>query len=202
MAPRKAVQRIAPTPPRTLQRGDSRVERQAMPKGAGRGTEAEAGDNSPYGQAGSAAWRSGSGKVVFGSDRVEQIGTAYTLASGTLADGKRQRKLLVMQPDTKSGGYLMGTYPLQTLGQRQRFRATVGLLQGAPAKAGASFELQVREGKKVTSVGNTKVRGKGRATLKADLSPWAGKRVQLILKVQPLKGSPAAPGVWLNPRLK
>lgn len=195
--PRKPV---APIAPRTLPRDAKGVEQQA--RQTERAPQAKGDDNSLYSQAKSAAWRSGSGNVAFGSDRAEPVGMAYTLASGSLADGKRQRQLLVMRPDAKRGGYIMGTLPLQTLGQGQHFSATIGMLQGAPAKAGASFELLVREGKQVTSAGTKKVRGKGQTTLKADLSRWGGKRVQLILKVQPLQGSPAAPAVWVNPQLK
>jgi parallel beta-helix repeat protein len=152
-------------------------------------------------QAARASWSSRSGKVVYGSDRLPEIGQARNIPRGRLADGGQATNLLLTQPELKNGGYIQGIFPAFQPGSTATFKTTVAMLQGAGSQDTLSFDIIVRNGNKTSVVKSQRLTGKQKFALNADLSRWSGKRIQLILRARHLKGKKALPAVWINPSI-
>jgi cysteine-rich repeat protein/parallel beta-helix repeat protein len=155
-----------------------------------------------YQEAAQATWTSKSAKVVFGSDRVPNIGIARVLNRGQLADGKMASKLLLTQPDWKKGGFIQGEFPALKFAGNTHFKTTVALLKGADPADTLSFDVIIREGGRNTVVKKQPLRGTQRASINVNLSRWRGKTVQVVLRVRHLKGTKTVPAVWVNPVLE
>jgi cysteine-rich repeat protein/parallel beta-helix repeat protein len=154
-----------------------------------------------YNHAKKASWTSKAGKVVFGSDRIPQAGMAHMIASGRLANGKQARNLLVTQPDWKKGGFINGAFPPIRLRKGEHLYTTIGMLKGSPDAVGASFEILIKEGGRISTVAKKRVQGKNPVKLDVDLSRWAGKTVKVMLRVRPVKSGQQISAVWVNPRI-
>jgi len=147
-----------------------------------------------------ADWSSRSGKVVYGDDTATRSGRAFSSAQGRLADGTQSQSLLVNQPDASSNGFIQGVFPRFTVGSKAQFRATVALAEGADPASTVDFEVKVLENDMVNPVKRQRVTGSQKVPLTADLSPWSGKTVQLLVKVSNQGGGRRTPeAVWINP---
>lgn len=154
-----------------------------------------------YRDAQRATWRSKYGKIVFGSDRVPNIGVVKTIARGHLANGHSAVQLLFTQPDWKKGGYIQGEFPILKLGRHPQFKTTVAMLKGAHPSDTLSFDVMIREGRRNTVVRQQRLRGTQQVSMNVNLSHWRGKKIQLVLRVRYLKGARILPAVWVNPIL-
>jgi parallel beta-helix repeat protein len=152
-------------------------------------------------QAARANWSSRSGKVVYGSDRLPEIGQARNISRGRLADGREATNLLLTQPELKNGGYIQGIFPAFKPGSTAEFKTTVAMLQGADPKDTLRFDVMVQHGSKTSVVKSKRLSGKQKFALNANLSRWKGQRIQLILRASHLKGKKALPAVWINPNI-
>jgi hypothetical protein len=160
---------------------------------------AKEGTYSLYREAQRARWTSRSGKVVFGSDRVPNVGVARTIPKGHLANGSRAVQLLFTQPDWKKGGYIQGEFPALKFGKNAHFKTTVAMLKEARPSDTLSFDVMIQEGRRITVVKKQRLQGTKQVSLDVNLSRWSGKKVQLVLRVRYLKGAKTLPAVWVNP---
>jgi hypothetical protein len=154
-----------------------------------------------YREAQRAKWTSTSGNVVFGSDRVPNIGMVKIISKGQLANGRDAINILLTQPDWKKGGYIQGEFPALKLGRNTNFKTTVAMLKGVHPSDTLSFDIMLREGRHKKVIKQQQLRGIQQVFLDVDLSRWRGKTVQLILKVRSLRGAKQLPAVWVNPIL-
>lgn len=146
-----------------------------------------------------ATWTSRSGEVAYGSDAASRSGRAFFVDHDRLADGSQARSLLVTQPDTSPKGFIQGVFPRFTVGSKAQFKATVALAAGADPSSTVDFEVKVVENDMVNPVARQRVTGSQKATFDADLSAWAGKTVQLVVKVRTQGGQRSPEAVWINP---
>ena len=152
-----------------------------------------------YQEAQRAKWMSKSGKVVFGSDRVPNIGMVRTIPKGQLANGHLAAHLLLTQPEWKKEGYIQGEFPALKLGENAHFKTTLALLKGAHPSDTLSFDVIIQESRRITVVKQQRLRGTQQISLDVDLSRWRGKNAQLILRVRNLKDAGTLSAVWVNP---
>jgi len=152
-----------------------------------------------YREAQRASWTSRSGRIVFGSDRVPNIGVVRTIPKDQLANGHPATHLLLTQPDWKKDGYIQGEFPALTIGENAHFKTTLALLKGAHPSDTLSFDVMMQEGRRITVVKQQRLRGTQQVSLDVDLSRWRGKNAQLVLRVRNLKDAGTLPAVWVNP---
>lgn len=165
-------------------------------------TKRPAGMHSLYSEAQKARWMSKSSKVVFNSDRVPRFGVAKSLSRGRLSNGDIAGKLLLTQPAWAKDGYIQGEFPAIKLGRKPHFKTIVTMLTGAHPSTLLSFDVLIRDGKRITVVTQQRFSGTKPIPLNVNLSRWKGKTIRLILRVRLLKGTKPAPAVWINPSLR
>jgi hypothetical protein len=81
------------------------------------------------------------------------------------------------------------------------FKTVVGFLQGAGASDGATFTVQVYENGRYQRVFRRTFRPDRYVNVDVDLSRWAGKKINLILRVDSGATSTQDWAVWVKPRL-
>ncbi len=150
-------------------------------------------------EAANAVWTSRAGKIVFGSDRVPEMGMAQSLPRVLLANGRQASHVLVVRTDEKNDGFVQGVFPLRNLRGEAHVKTTVALRERTDPKAKIVFEILVDDGTETRGVMQRVVAGKQQITLDGDLSRWAGKDIRLILRVRQLQGSKPASAVWVSP---
>jgi hypothetical protein len=123
------------------------------------------------------------------------------IASGSLANGKQARNLLVTQPDWKKGGFINGVFPPIRVRKGEHIYATIGMLKESVGSAGASFEILIKEGGRISTAVRKRIQGKNPVKLDVDLSRWGGKTVKVMLRVRPVKSGQQVSAVWVNPRI-
>jgi hypothetical protein len=155
-----------------------------------------------YAQAGSAFWRSAAGKLPFPGAASDSRGFVRQINRGYLNPHTAAIKMLETHPQWTSGGWIAGLYPSVLLGKNIRFRAVAGFLKGADHSDGATFMVQVYENGRYHRVLRRTVSPKRYVELEGDLSPWAGKKVQIILRVNSGRSSGQDWAVWVKPRLE
>jgi hypothetical protein len=161
-----------------------------------------AGVHSLYQKAQKASWKSKSSKVVFNSDRVPRFGVVKSLSKGRLSNGDISGKLLLTQPAWAKGGYIQGEFPAIKLGRKPYFKTIVTMLKGAHPSTLLSFDVLIRDGKRITVVTQQSFSGTKPIPLNVNLARWKGKTIRIILRVRLLKGTKPAPAVWINPSLR
>ena len=155
-----------------------------------------------YAQAGLAYWRSAAGKLPFPGASNDRRGFVRQINRGYLNPGKAAINMLQTHPHWTSGGWIAGLYPSVLLGKNVRFRAVVGFLKGADHSDGATFMVQVYENGRYHRVLRRKVAPNKYVQLEGNLAPWAGKKVQIILRVDAGRSSGQDWAVWVKPRLE
>jgi hypothetical protein len=165
-------------------------------------TKRPAGMHSLYSEAQKASWKSKSSKVVFNSDRAPRFGVAKGLSKGRLSNGDIAGKLLLTQPAWAKGGYIQGEFPAIKLGRKPHFKTIVTMLKGAHPSTLLSFDVLIRDGKRIAVVTQQRFSGTKPIPLNVNLSRWKGKTIRLILRVRLLKGTKPAPAVWIYPSLR
>ena len=131
----------------------------------------------------------------------DRKGFARILSKGTLNPGTAAINLLQTHPRWVPNGWIMGEYPAMVLGENVRFKSVAGFLKGANNSDGAIFEVLINENGKLFKVLSRKVSNKRHVSLDADLSKWAGKKVQINLKVKSGNNANQDWAVWVKPRL-
>lgn len=154
-----------------------------------------------YTQARSALWRSSAGKLPFPGQTSDRRGFVREINRGYLSPGTAAINILQTHPQWAPGGWIAGLYPSMVLGKNVYFRAVAGFLKGADHSDGATFMVQVYENGRYHRVVRRTVSARGHVPLEADLSRWAGKRIQIILRVDAGRSSGQDWAVWVKPRL-
>jgi hypothetical protein len=154
-----------------------------------------------YKNATSAKWRSLAGSLSFPGQGNDRKGFVRHVPKGRLNSGNAANTMLQTHPQWKSGGWIEGRFPLMILGDNLRFKSIVGFLQGANNTDGATFQVYVIENNKGHRVASSRVSSKKYVTINADLSKWAGKKVEILLRVRAGNTSTHDWAVWVKPRL-
>lgn len=153
-------------------------------------------------QAGKAQWKSNAGPLPFPGPDSDRRGFARTLGSGVICPNNNAANLLQTHPQWKVGGWIQGRFPLMRLDKNVTFKATGALLKGAEASDGVVMSVFVREqGKNARRVLRKHITNREYTPLKADLSAWAGKPVNIVLRVSAGRTSAQDWAVWVNPKL-
>jgi|LGVF01.1.fsa_nt_gb hypothetical protein len=154
-----------------------------------------------YGQAAKAQWRSGAGVLPCPGSASDARGFVRTLPKGTLHAGNAAIQLLQTHPQWIDRGYIAGFYPSMVLASQVHFKTVIGFLKGASNSDGATFTVQVYENGRYQRVFRRNL-GPGRyASVDVDLSRWAGKKINLIMRVDAGNNSTQDWAVWVKPRL-
>ncbi|MBU2628595.1 MAG: NPCBM/NEW2 domain-containing protein, partial [Proteobacteria bacterium] len=154
-----------------------------------------------YTSARSAKWMSSAGPLSFPGSGNDKKGFVRTLSKGYLNSGNAAVDLLETHPQWKSGGWIDGQYPLMILGDNLHFKSVVGFLKGANLTDGVTFQVYVKENNQYHRIASNRVSAKKYVSIDADLSRWAGKKVQLVLRVRAGNTSDHDWAVWVKPRL-
>ncbi len=154
-----------------------------------------------YSNAKSAKWKSASGSLPFPGPGNDRRGFVRPIRSGKLNSGNAANTLLQTHPEFKKNGWIDGLFPMMLLGDNIHFKAIVGFYYGANQTDGATFQVHVKENNKYYRVASARVTSKNYARLDADLSRWAGKKVQIALLVRAGNTSTHDWAVWVKPRL-
>jgi len=157
-----------------------------------------------YDTANNAVWYSGAGKLPFPGKSNDRRGFVRLINQGTLHPDRNAITMLETHPQWTSNGWIEGRYPVVVLDKGVRFRAVGGFLKGAAASKGVIFKVIIKETERhhEAVLVNKKVLPGQRIRLQsADLTPWAGKKVQFVLRVEAGSSSAQDWAVWVKPRL-
>lgn len=154
-----------------------------------------------YAKARSAKWRTSAGDIPFPGRTNDERGFARTLVNGTLNSGNKAVSLLQMHPEWKPKGWIDAHYPAMILGDGLHFKSVVGFLKGANQSDGAVFQVYVKSDNKYYRVARSRVESRKYSSIDADLSGYAGKKVQIVLRVRAGQNSKQDWAVWVKPRL-
>ena len=155
-----------------------------------------------YALAGTALWRSAAGRLPFPGPSNDSRGFVRQLSRGYLNPGTAAINMLQTHPQWTAGGWIAGLYPAILLGKNLHFHAVAGFLKGSNHSDGATFMVQVYENGRYHRVLRRTISAKRHVPLEGDLSPWAGKKVQIILRVDAGRNSGQDWAVWVKPRLE
>jgi hypothetical protein len=154
-----------------------------------------------YSEAAKAQWRSGAGVLPCPGSASDARGFVRRLERGKLHTGNAAIQLLQTHPQWVGNGHVAGFYPAMFLAPGVHFKTVIGFLQGAGASDGATFTVQVYENGRYQRVFRRTLRADRYANVDVDLSRWAGKKINLILRVDSGASSTQDWAVWVKPRL-
>lgn len=154
-----------------------------------------------YGQAAKAQWRSGAGVLPCPGNASDARGFVHTLPKGTLQAGNAAIQLLQTHPQWTDRGFVAGFFPDMVLGSQVHFKAVIGFLKGASHSDGATFTVQVYENGRYNRVFRRTLGPERYASVDVDLSRWAGRKINLIMRVDAGSNSTQDWAVWVKPRL-
>jgi hypothetical protein len=155
-----------------------------------------------YANAAKAKWRNASTDLPFPGQTNDSRGFVCVMASGQINPNNAAQHILQTHPEWKDGGLISGLYPDMVLDDNMRFRAVAGFLKGATQSDGAVFVVIVSEGGRGRTVLRQRVTQERFVQLDADLKPWAGKKVGIVLRVEAGAKSTQDWVVWVKPRLE
>ena len=155
-----------------------------------------------YENAKRAQWRSAKGILPYPGSPNDNRGFVRTLSESTICPNNKAMNLLQTHPQWVNNGWIEGRYPEMTLGKNVKFKAVGAMLKGANSSDGVKMEVTVLDNGRHNRVVRKRVDCKGYTHFEADLSKWAGKTVQILLRVKAGKTSTQDWAVWVNPRLE
>lgn len=149
-----------------------------------------------------AEWRDSlHGKLTFGVKNIPNQGFVTSAANATLSTGNTAREILSTFPPQQENGWIEGRFPTMTLGKGVHFKAVAGFMKNATHSDGARFRVIVDDGSRKTSVIQHSIRADRYVNVDGDLSAWAGKKVNIILRVDSGRSSTNDYAVWVKPSL-
>lgn len=154
-----------------------------------------------YANADKAHWRAGRQALPFSGGVKDERGFVRRIPRGYLSTGNKSVMMLQTHPQWRSGGWIAGIYPAFVPGKAVHFKSVAGFLKGADHSDGATFIVQVYENGRYTNLVKKQVTPAQYVSLDGDLSAWAGKKIQLILRVNAGQSSAQDWAVWVKPRL-
>ncbi|MBS3731893.1 MAG: hypothetical protein KGY42_03205 [Desulfobacterales bacterium] len=155
-----------------------------------------------FARAGKAQWKSNAGPLPFPGSDNDRRGFARTLKNGVICPNNKAANLLQTHPQWEVGGWIQGRFPLMRLDRNVSFKSTGALLKDAETSDGVVMSVFVLEqGKNARRVLRKHITNRGYTPLEADLSAWAGKPVNIVLRVSAGRTSAQDWAVWVNPKL-
>ncbi|MDD9303002.1 MAG: hypothetical protein HUK40_11950 [Desulfobacter sp.] len=148
-----------------------------------------------------AKWKSKAGALPYPGKTNDKRGFVRQIPKAALSTGNTAISLLQTHPQWTPGGWIQGVYPAIILGPNLHFKSVVGFLKGASRSDGATFLVSVKTGTKTHRLASKRVRVNTYASIDADLSRWAGQKVQISILVHTGKTSTQDWAVWVKPRL-
>ena len=153
-------------------------------------------------------WKSGAGNLTFPGAINDHKGFACYRTNIALEDGNIYSKVLETHPEWVDNGYISGTYTelYNSLGYKvkagEHFYARCGLIKNATAGK-VSYEVMIRceGGLNVWIFQGVKVYDGTIKTIDVDLTPYAGKRADFILRVSAEGSSNQDWAVWHEARI-
>jgi len=149
-----------------------------------------------------AVWRSGAGELDCPGSNDDARGFVATLEDPAVEGRQEDEPALLTHPEWIDDGWISGEYPRFEIKDGDRFHAAIGCLEGAPS-CNVSFQLDVATKNTVVEtlgawdeVYDGKIR-----VIDLDLSPYAGKKVNFILRVGTNGASDYDWAFWLNPQI-
>ena len=148
-------------------------------------------------------WKSGAGNLTFPGATNDDKGFACYRTNIALEDGQIYSKVLETHPQWVDNGYISGSYMelYNPLGYKvkagEHFYARFGLIKNATAGK-VSYEVMIRPegGPNVWIFQGVKVYDGTIKTIDVDLTPYAGKRADFILRVSAEGSSNQDWAVW------
>jgi hypothetical protein len=128
-------------------------------------------------------------------------GFVRSLKEGMICPNNKANNLLQTHPQWVNGGTIEGRYPAMILGKNVKFKSIGALLKGANSSDGVIMSVSVLYNGKLKRVLRKRINCNAYTSLEADLSSWAGKKIQIVLNVSAGKTSTHDWAVWVNPRL-
>lgn len=157
-----------------------------------------------YKNAHSARWRSSRGVLSFPGKNNDSRGFVIAIPRGKVSrQGIVAINILETHPAWSDNGWIEGRYPAFTLEPRVHFLSNVGFLQGANGSNGVIFKVYIHSLKdnNMRRVYARRVSPQRLVPVDIDLSPWAGRNIEIILRVDAAGNSGRDWAVWIAPRL-
>ncbi len=153
-------------------------------------------------KAASAEWRNDAGTIPWGDQDNDGPGIATTLDSVKLEDNKTYSRVLATYPHRVDNGYIQGVFPSYVVQNNDKLRFLVGL-KASCTGGKVRFQVKYREGATDTLLGEwVKTCDGSLLAVEKDLSPLAGKTVQLVLIVSTEGAFDNDFALWVNPRIE
>lgn len=150
-----------------------------------------------------ALWQSAAGALGCPGLPQEAAGSASLLDSPSLEGRRLSTYGLLTRPNQQTDGWVRGIFPAYSVREGDHFLAEIGCLAGSSG-CEVLFELDYR-----LLSGSYGYLGKWRESLDGqtsaidiDLSPLAGRSIQLVFTVTNRGAAAAANAVWLAPRIQ
>jgi len=148
-----------------------------------------------------AQWKNSSARLSFPGATNDNRGFVRSLKEGMICPNNKAINLLQTHPQWVNGGFIEGRYPAMILGKNVKFKSIGALLKGANSSDGVIMSVSVLYNGKLKRVLRKRINCNAYNSLEADLSSWAGKKIQIVLNVSAGKTSTQDWAVWVNPRL-
>ena len=155
-----------------------------------------------YENAQKAQWRSAAGVLSCPGSANDNRGFVRLINESMICPNNKAMNLLQTHPQWANGGWIEGRYPVMTLGNNVKFKSVGAMLKGANSSDGVLMEVTVLDNGRHNRVIRKRINCRGYTNFEADLSKWAGKKVQILLRVSTGKTSTQDWAVWVNPRLE
>lgn len=151
-----------------------------------------------------ASWSSGAGPLPFPGSPDDSRGFARYVDKAQLEDGSYLERVLETHPQWVSQGYIMGSYPIQSISAGLKIKVKVGFLYGATGTDGVTFEVRFLD-KQQNLFTLVRIDAKYDQKLDSavvDLSQLAGKSGTFILYVKAGKESGRDWAVWTEAKIE
>ncbi len=157
-----------------------------------------------YALAPQAHWASTTGALPFNGPDDVSNGSVRALGQTTLADGAAYELVLLTQPGSAAGGYILGSYELTIPAGATALSAKVGFLPGATDSDGVTLRATLREpGRILRLVAHYLMPGDGVVELSGPIpDSWRGKAVTLELRVDAGPSATQDRPVWVAPAIR
>lgn len=157
-----------------------------------------------YKNATKAKWINGKRQpVAINPKKNSKSGFIRTMPKGKLSTGNAAINLLNAYPEMRKNGVITGEMPVMVLGKNIHFKSIIGFLHGAKSKDGVGFYVFVKEDgrKRLRKVYGKKIKPNKYENVDINLSRFAGKKIQIILRVTAGRSYVHDFAVWVAPKL-
>lgn len=154
-----------------------------------------------FSKAESAVWKSSAGSLKYPGAVNDPRGYARPVAKSKINPNNSAISMIEMRPEKKSTGWIDAHFPAIILGDNLKFKAVAGFLFGAKPSNSAAFQVYVKTDNRYHRLISKRIAADKYQSLVADLSQWAGKKVQIVLRVRASAAGSPKGAVWVKPRI-